>query len=173
MFAPYRRLGRIIKAHGTKGEVVVALRRGLSLSDVLDGTFWLVPPTQRGPIRHRIAAARDVGRGVLMRFDGIDDAACAHELVGRWLLAEGAEEDAQQDDDELLGHRVVDVARGVLGVVADVIVTGANDVLVVEGERYGQVLIPVIPDVILGIDERARTIEVDLLDGLIDEDADR
>ena len=59
---------------------------------------------------------------------------------------------------------VVDEARGVLGEIVEVIVTGANDVWVVDGP-FGEVLLPVIDDVVLDVDEEARTAQVRLLAG--------
>jgi 16S rRNA processing protein RimM len=53
--------------------------------------------------------------------------------------------------------------------VTDVIVTGANDVWVVEG-RFGQVLVPDIDDVVGEIDEEAGTVSVTLLPGLIEDE---
>ena len=65
---------------------------------------------------------------------------------------------------------MTDTARGVLGDVVDVIVTGANDVWVVEGGPHGRVLLPVIDPVILSVDLEARTAEVELLPGLIEDE---
>jgi 16S rRNA processing protein RimM len=47
-----------------------------------------------------------------------------------------------------------------------VIVTGANDVWVVEGP-FGEILIPVIADVVMGVSENDGVIVVRLLDGLM------
>ena len=47
--------------------------------------------------------------------------------------------------------------------------TPANDVWVVEGDRYGEVLIPVIEQVVLDLPDQG-TISVHVMDGLIDMD---
>lgn len=47
--------------------------------------------------------------------------------------------------------------------------TPANDVWVVEGDRYGEVLIPVIEQVVLDLPD-TETISVHVMDGLIDMD---
>jgi 16S rRNA processing protein RimM len=78
------------------------------------------------------------------------------------------EEWGDEADNEI-GLRVIDVDRGDIGTVADVIVTGANDVWVLRNGPYGEVLIPVIDDVVLEIDEVEGTASVRLLPGLIDE----
>lgn len=168
MSAPYRRLGRIVKAHGTTGEVTVTQTGGRALVLPLDEDVWIVPPPASGAVPRRIESVRSVPSGGLVRFSGVETAAEAHDLCGRWLLARGEESRPQEGPDVYLGAAVRDVERGDLGHVTDVIVTGANDVIVVEGERYGQVLIPVIDGVILGFDGDGITVA--LLDGLIDED---
>jgi 16S rRNA processing protein RimM len=63
----------------------------------------------------------------------------------------------------------VDARRGDLGRIEETIVTGANDVWVVHGS-YGEILIPVIDEVVIEVDEDDRTVSVTLLPGLLEED---
>ena len=60
---------------------------------------------------------------------------------------------------ELEGLRVVTVEGAELGVVKRLMETGANDVLVVQGER--ERLIPYVAAVVRNVDLDSRTIEVD------------
>jgi len=170
--APYARLGRIVRVHGTQGEVTVALRDGsLSLSSLEDADVWIVPPPESGAVAHRLSDLRPTPKGVIARVSSVETAAEAHELTGRWLLIDGEGlPSADEAEDDVVGFEVLDALRGSIGSVTEIIVTGANDVLVVEGGPYGQVLVPVIDDVIQGVDDKRRVIEVDLLEGLIDED---
>lgn len=170
MPVPYRRLGRVLKAHGTDGEVSVAEATDLTVFVSSAEPVWIVPPPASGASAHTVTSVRTGPRGVLVRLSGIDSAADAHDLAGRWLLGAGVERPAESGIDVLVGMAVRDRARGDLGVVSDVIVTGANDVLVVDDGPFGQVLIPVIDQVMGKVDHSARVIEVVLLDGLIDGD---
>lgn len=170
MPAPYKRLGRIIKTHGTQGEVTVAPGDGLSFVRSAGLSVWVVPPPPGGAVPHTILDLRSGPKGPLVRLSGVEDAAGAHDLVGRWLLVAGDEAPELPEDDDVIGFEVVDATRGLLGSVTEVIVTGANDVWVVEGERFGQVLIPVIDQVVTGIDRSGRSIAVQLLEGLLEED---
>jgi len=52
-----------------------------------------------------------------------------------------------------------------LGRVAEILVTGSNDVLVVQGES-GEVLIPAIEDVLREVDVARKRMTVELLPGL-------
>jgi 16S rRNA processing protein RimM len=103
---------------------------------------------------------------------GIGNVEEARLLSGTFLLARRSD----LPDDWLpepgidpVGLSVTDVERGSLGTVVDTIATGANDVWVVAGGSVGEVLIPVIEEVILSVDEDRRTVQVRLLPGLIDE----
>ena len=171
MPAPYRRLGKITKAHGTRGEVTVAPRDGLSLSLLAGVDVWIVPPPASGAITRRITDVRPGPKGSLVRITGVESPAEAHEVVGRYLIARGEEVPATgSETEELIGYEVHDKKRGLIGTVAEVIETGANDVLVVEEGPFGQVLVPVIDQVIISVDQSASVVHVALLEGLIDED---
>lgn len=172
MSAPYRRLGRITKVHGTQGEVWVAPRDGLSPSFLASAHVWIVPPPEGGATPRRVTDVRPGPKGWLVKVSGVTDAAQAHEVVGHFFLAAGEEPTAVEGTDVFLGCAVHDETRGYVGTVAEIIETGANDVLVLEGGPFGEVLVPVIDDVIGELDEDAEILHVTLLEGLIDEDAE-
>lgn len=171
MTAPYRRAGRIQKSHGTHGEVVVAIDSGLSFAALTGLQVWVVPPV--GRVRpFKVVEARPGPKGVIVALDGVDTAAAAHDLAGHWLLAHSDSLPISQGEvADVIGYSVTDAERGHLGTVTDVIITGANDVLVVDDGPFGQVLLPVIEQVVRDIDDDARLISVELLDGLIDEES--
>lgn len=171
MSAPYRRLGRIARAHGTQGEVSIATGEDLSLAR-LDGVeVWIVPPPAVGALPRTVTGVRPGPKGLLARISGVDSAADAHDLTGRWLLVDAEQlPEPEATGDDFIGMQVRDAVRGVLGSVTDVIVTGANDVLVVDGGPFGQVLVPVIDDVMVSVSDADSMIDVALLEGLIDED---
>ena len=55
-----------------------------------------------------------------------------------------------------------------LGEIKDVIVTGANDVYLVESDQYGEIMIPAIKDCILDVDIEEGKMKVHLLPGLLE-----
>jgi len=67
------------------------------------------------------------------------------------------------------GYTVTDGVYGPVGTIRETIQTGANEVWVVEG-RYGEVLVPVICDVVEHVDDDASAIKTRLLPGLIERD---
>ena len=171
MRAPYQRIGKVLRSHGSDGEVTVRFDRDLPLSGLAGIDVWIVPPTLRGASALRLAELRDGPKGSIVRLAPITSRSDAMDLAGRWLLARESDvPERTASAADLLDYRVNDTVRGALGVVTDVIETGANDVLVIEGP-YGEVLVPLIDDVVIGVDEAGRTIVVRLLDGLLEEDA--
>ncbi len=167
----YVPVGRVVKAHGLNGEVSVIPADGLLFVFEEGLRVWFVPP----PADVREALVQHVRRGPkgpLVKFSGVDDIDAAHRLNGASIIAGSDDLPAGWDEaaDDPVGLVVTDTARGVLGEVVDVIVTGANDVWVVEGGPHGQVLLPVIDPVILSVDWEARTAEVELLPGLIEDE---
>lgn len=104
------------------------------------------------------------GKGLVVRLAGIDDREAAAALKGTeigiyrdQLPAPGEQEYYWSD---LEGLQVVTTDGRELGHVHHLIETGANDVLVVRGER--EILVPYIKgQVIRAVDLAARVIEVD------------
>ncbi len=138
-------------------------------SSLIGTEVWFVPP--RTVRNTRIRAVRPGPKGPLVSLDGIDTIDSAAGLTGTQMLALTADlppewTDIDHTTDTLDGFFVTDTVHGDLGEVLETIITGANDVLVVSGV-LGEVLIPVIDDVIISVNEEARTITVTLLEGLL------
>ncbi len=167
-------VGRVVKTHGLKGEVSVASAAEAPLS-VLEGvSVWFVPPV--GTVRSsRIEGVRPGPKGPIVKLEGIDSIDVARGLCNREILASRADlPDAWFDVEEEfdpVGLIVESETDGLIGTITELIITGANDVWVVEGP-YGEVLIPVIDDVVLGLDDDGKTVWVSLLPGLLPEDGD-
>lgn len=73
---------------------------------------------------------------------------------------------------QLMGLTVVTDAGEELGLLTQVLETGANDVYIVRSPAYGEILLPAIDEVVLGIDMQAKRMQVHLLPGLLPESKD-
>jgi 16S rRNA processing protein RimM len=172
-YSPFVLLARVARAHGLKGEVSVAPAADLPFAFADSLEVWVVPPPT-GVRSGRIESIRRGPKGPLVKIAGIDDIGAAQQIVGSELLARAVDLPSEWleptiEDVDLVGYTVLDEAHGPLGEIVEVILTGANDVWVVHG-TLGEVLIPVIDDVVLGIDHERKTAQVRLLPGLLPEE---
>lgn len=162
-------IARVVKTHGLKGEVSVAPAATTSLSAFLGKRVWFVPPVNS--VRDAvIETVRSTGKGELVRLSGVDHIDKAQLLCGRSLLVADVDLPTGwgeiEEEEDFEGFVVTDATHGLIGDIVETIHTGANDVWVVEGP-LGEVLIPVIEQVVLDIDEGERTVLVRLLEGLL------
>lgn len=158
-------LGRIAGIFGVRGELKVESYTE-PRAGICDYTPWLLKrgdATDDQAVEQVVEEGRPHGKGVVVRLKGVTDIDLARALIGsqvlvpRSALPPTAEGEHYWDD--LEGMRVVTVAGVELGEVDHLFETGANDVMVVKGER--ERLLPYIPGVIVGVDAAHRTITVD------------
>lgn len=129
---------------------------------ILNYTPWLMEFAD-GPRELALAQGRRHGDGVIARLTGYTDREQAATLVGidvsvrmSQLPAPGANEYYWAQLENL---RVIDRAGTELGRVSHLFETGANDVMVVRGER--ERLIPFAASVVQRVDLTAGVIQVD------------
>ena len=159
-------VGRIIRAHGVKGEVAV-----LPLSDVASrfepGSALLLG--EEGQRDLTVASSRPHGRGLLVRFEQIADRSAAEAVRGDYLFVEAADVHAPPDGafwtHQLVGCAVVTEAGRPLGTIREVMRNPANDVWATDGPD-GEVLIPALKDVVMSVDVAARRVVVRDVPGL-------
>jgi 16S rRNA processing protein RimM len=124
--------------------------------------------------RLTISSRRAHKEGLLVSFEGLD----TPELAGRYrnqilyvVRADSPElPPGEYYHHQLLGIHVVDDGGVPLGTLTEIIETGANDVYAVAAASGAEVLIPAIPQVVLGVDLEARIMRVHLLPGLLGEE---
>ena len=156
-------VGRILAAYGVKGWVKVN-----SFTEPANriGTYRpLYGRRERGEWRPvELLEARIHGKGVVARIAGCDDRDAAERLRGLELAITREQLPRPAPNDyywiDLIGTRVLTLAGDDLGQVDNLMETGANDVLVVKGERDR--LIPfILEQVIKEVDLEAGVIRVD------------
>jgi 16S rRNA processing protein RimM len=117
-----------------------------------------------------IAARRAHARGLLIKFDGVDtpETAGTYRNEPVWVLAADRPSlpAGQYYHHQLLGCSVEDEERGSIGTLAQILVTGANDVYVVQTAAGREVLLPAIAGVVLHIDVQKRAIQVRIPEGI-------
>jgi 16S rRNA processing protein RimM len=164
-------VGRVVKPHGLKGELVVS---GVRLSpEEFQGLGTLDAVAADGTRRAlTIRATRPFLQSLLVFFEGIDDLDAARALHGQVLEVDPARLPPAGEGTvylfQLIGLAVATDAGQGLGLVADVFQTGATPILVVREEGGRERMLPMSPDVLVGVDTSARQITVHLLPGMED-----
>lgn len=121
---PFLEVGRIERAHGLRGEVVVHLVTNMVAERTAVGAeLWAEGRALQ------VAAARPHGRRWLVRFAGIDDRTGAEELRGSTLTAPPLDRDAEVFVHELIGRRLIDQDGVDHGEIASMVENPAADLL--------------------------------------------
>lgn len=106
----------------------------------------------------------------LLALAGYNDRSAAEQLRDMLVMIDRDQAAPLADGEyflfELVGLKIV-AGNVEVGCVKEVLETGANDVYVVESERYGEILIPAHAETIEHIDFANNTITMSLPDGLL------
>ena len=70
---------------------------------------------------------------------------------------------------DLIGLRIFDEENAEIGVLRDVLETGANDVYIIDLKDGRELLLPAIRECVLNVDIEAGKMQIHILDGLLDE----
>ena len=168
-------VGRIVKSHGVRGEVVVDVRTDdpdarFAPGTVLRGRL----PRGAGERTFTVVSAREHGDRLLLRLDGIDDRTGADDLRGVVLVVDADSVTSGDDPDEFYDHEIIGVpVRTVtgddIGTLADVLHLPGGDTLVVavgEGDQRREVLVPFVAEFVPTV--TTELVEIDPPDGLLD-----
>ena len=149
-------VGRVTKAHGLRGEVVVQL--WTDLTERLDPGSVLTTPRGTLTVEH----ARRFQDRWIVQFEGIVDRSQAERMRGIELAAPAVDVPGKLWVHELVGALVSDATGTTLGTVQAVEPNPASDLLVLDGGG----LIPL--RFVTESDAEAGTLVVDIPDGLLD-----
>ncbi len=110
---------------------------------------------------------------MILTLAGVEDRNAADELRGTEVYIR-QQDAAPLDEDEyflhdLPGLQVETTAGELIGTVKEVLETGANDVLVVARPEGGEVLLPMIRDVVKSMDLAAKRLVIEPLEGLLEQ----
>lgn len=157
----YVTVGKVAGLYGVQGWVkVYSYTR--PPGNILDYKPWYVRRAS-GLERRQVLDGRVHGKGLVARLEGVDDRDAARGLIGAEIAIQRRQLPATQTNEfywtDLLGLAVVNREGRVLGQVDRIMETGANDVLVVRGDR--ERLIPLVPAYVVRVDPPHRCIEVD------------
>jgi 16S rRNA processing protein RimM len=166
-------VGRVARAHGVTGEVVVDIRTDDPDTRFAPGTTLRARPSRGGPERDYVVdSAREHSGRLLVRLDGVADRNAAEALKGTVFLVDTADLPPIEDPDEFYDHQleglqVVTTTGTTVGSVAEVLHTAAGELLSVSSED-GEVLVPFVSAIVTSVSLADHTIEIDPPEGLLE-----
>ena len=166
-------VGRVVKAHGITGEVVVEIR-----TDDPDTRFAPLSslrgkPSRGGPeSRYLVESVREHGAKLLVRLDGVADRNAAESLRGTVFVVDSEDLPPIEDPDEFYDHQleglqVVTTVGETVGTVAEVLHTAAGELLSIRAEE-GEVLVPFVSAIVTSVSLADQKIEIDPPEGLLE-----
>ena len=165
-------LGRVVGAHGLRGEVRVRFF-GDGPGNLLGiPAVWLADERDDPAARRHGVVSAGTGRSkeVRLALEDVGDREAAEALRGRLVLADAAElaplEPGEFYWHELVGCSVVDREGRRIGTVREIWDAGAHDVLVVEDDRGERHLFSTARELMPEVDLERRRIVVLVLPGM-------
>jgi 16S rRNA processing protein RimM len=165
MTTDFLAVGRVLRPHGVRGELLLA-----SLTDFPEHLsehklVYLGEP----PRAHPLAGVRLHRGQLIIRLADCRDRDSADAFRDQLVQIEASQAaplpPGMYYEHQLVGLAVYSDEGEHLGQLTEVLETGANAVYVVTGEQ-GELLLPVIADVIRDVDLPAQRLTVHLIDGL-------
>ena len=169
-------VGRVVKSHGVRGELVVEVR-----TDSPDERFAagsrLVGRVGRGDQATdrdvTIEAARQHSGRLLVRLVGVADRDTADALRGMLLLVDSEtlpdpEDPDEYHDHQLVGLRVLDTSGATLGEVTEIVHTPAGELLAIRLSDGLDALVPFVSEMVPEVDLAGGTCVIDPPEGLLD-----
>ena len=164
----YLSVGFLRRPHGVGGEIIMDLHTDFP-ERMKKGRKIFVGDKYK-PMTFE--SVRPHAKGMLVKLKDVDTPEDAGLYRNQWVFVKTKDApplpDGHMYQYELIGFHIVDENGNLLGELVDIIETGANDVYVVRDDSGKEILLPAIPSVILGVDAESRTMQVHVLDGLLD-----
>lgn len=156
----YLAVGRLRRSHGVQGEMVMDVLTDFPERLWAGKTVYV--GDQHTPIR--ILSVRGHDRDMIVHMEGLDSPETAVPYRNALLFVKAAEipalPEGQYYHHQLLGLRVVDETGTALGVLEQILETGANDVYLVRTGDGKELLLPAVDEVILAVDLAQREMRV-------------
>jgi 16S rRNA processing protein RimM len=167
----YLAIGTLRRTHGIRGDLLLDVETDFP-ERLKPGTSIYVGDKKQSL---KITRRRSHNDGLILGFEGLSTAEQAARYRAQTVYVPAEDRPPLPEGEyyhhQVLGLKVVNETGTVLGVITEIIETGANDVYVVtDPDSAREILIPAIKQVLLDVNLDAGTMLVHLLPGLVDND---
>lgn len=153
-------VGKFRRPHGVRGEIPLELFS--ELLDLLAPECIIYIGERHQPLT--IKANRWKQELLLLKFNGLDDRSAVEAFTNELVYVKPDQlpplDDGEYYYHQLIGLKVDDEDGEFLGVLTDILQTGANDVFVINNEAGKETLIPDTEEAVLKIDIKAGRMRV-------------
>ena len=156
----YLQVGVLRKTHGVRGDLVMDILTDFPERLVKGKKVFIGDKYQ--PVR--IARIRTINDKLLINLAGYNDPESAAELRNWAVYVKASDLPALAEGEyyhhQLLGMRIVNENDDYIGVLEEILETGANEVYLIRAQDGAEVLVPAIPEFVKEVDLQARTIRI-------------
>ncbi|PWH14130.1 MAG: 16S rRNA processing protein RimM [Anaerolineae bacterium] len=164
----YLAVGMFRRPHGVRGDILFTVLTDFP-ERLRPGTLVYVGEEKRV---FKITRRRPHNDGILFGFEGISTPEQAAKYTGKTVFVRADDRPPLPEGEyyhhQILGLHVFDESGQPLGIVKEILETGANDVYVVQTPNEKELLLPALKQVILEINLEQKTMTVHLLPGMTD-----
>ncbi len=166
-------VGRVAKAHGVTGELVVEVRTDDPELRFVPGAILRAKASDHRERNYVVAAVRPHGNRLLLRLEGVNDRDAADALRGSLFVIDSADlppidEPDTYYDHQLEGLLVRTTAGRDIGTVAEVLHTAAGELLAVNRAEAGELLVPFVSAIVTSVSLDSGIVEIDPPEGLLE-----
>jgi len=144
-------IGFLRRPHGIHGEMIMDILTNFP-ERIQPGKIVYVGEEHESL---QLASVRSHDQALLVRFEGMLTPEEAGRLRNRYVFIKAAEAPRLPEGEyyhhELIGLSAIDEQGALLGVLSDILETGANDVYIIKTPSGKEILLPAIEDVILEV----------------------
>jgi 16S rRNA processing protein RimM len=164
-------IGRIVRPHGVRGEVVVDIRTDSPAERFVAGSVLATDPADAGPLR--IDGVRPHQGRLLLTFEGVADRDVADHLRGVYLVVDSGSLPDPEDPDEFHDHQLVGLRAETpdghaLGEVLRVDHSPGSDLLVLRLADGREGLVPFVRAIVSEVDLPGGRVVMTPPEGLFD-----
>ena len=161
--------GKITKTHGLKGEVTIKL--DVANPDDFANLRYILVEEKGSFIPYFIESQKISGDKMFVQLQDVKKMEQAVTFLGKAVFLPNEMMPELDEDEfyykEIIGFKLVDVTKGAIGEISDVLEYPTQAVIQVMKDGK-EILIPIHDDIIEKVDKKSKTLTVNTPEGLID-----
>lgn len=166
-------VGRVAKAHGVTGELVVEVRTDDPELRFAPGAILRAKASDHREHNYVVLAVRPHGNRLLLRLGGVADRDAADALRGSLFVIDSDDLPPIDQPDTYYDHQLegllVRTTKGRdIGTVAEVLHTAGGELLAVDRAEAGELLVPFVTAIVTSVSLDTGVVEIDPPEGLLE-----